>query len=119
MAFSDVSKLGDYVKTFTSVSSDKITHYVDFKSIGYTKGKKFWALIHAEQILNSRMEFIYPVITGEVGSVTGTIKIDKSIEGEYDYFKADFKVKSTSNYLYYDFTRRPLGNIRMTQMKKK
>ena len=117
VAFSDVSKLGDYVKTFTSVSSDTITHYVDFKSIGYTKGKKFWALIHAEQILNSKMEFIYPVITGEVGSVTGTIKIDKSIEGEYDYFKADFKVKSTSNYLYYDFTRRPLGNIASIRIK--
>ena len=117
VAFSDVSKLGDYVKTFTSISSDRIEHYIDFKSIGYTKGKKFWALIHAEQIINSKMEFLYPVITGEVGSVTGTIKIEKNIEGEYDYYQADFKVRSSSNYLYYDFTRRPLGNVASIRIK--
>ena len=111
LAFSDKSKLGDYVKTFTSTTSDMIIHYVDFSSIGYTKGKKFWALIHAEQMQNSKMEFIYPVITGEVGSATGTIKIEQSIEGEYDYYKADFKVKLSSNYLYYDFTRTPIGNV--------
>ena len=111
LAFSDKSKLGDYVKTFTSTSSDRIIHYVDFSSIGYTKGKKFWALIHAEQMQNSKMEFKYPVITGEVGGATGTIKIEQSIEGQYDYFKADFKVKLSSNYLYYDFTRTPIGNV--------
>ena len=111
LAFKDKTKFGDYVKTFTSTTSDRIIHHVDFASIGYQKGTKFWALIYAEQMVNSKMEFIYPVITGEVGEGTGTIKIDQTVEGEVDYFAADFKVKSSSNYLFYDFTRTPLGNV--------
>ena len=62
-------------------------------------------------MLNSKLEFIYQVITGEVGEGTGAIKIDKTIEGEQDYLEANFKVKLSSNYLYYDFTRAPLGNV--------
>ena len=111
VAFDDKSKLGDYVKSFISTSSDRIIHYVDFASIGYTKGKKFWALVYAEQMQNSKMEFIYQVITGQVGTVAGAIKIDQSVEGENDYFKVDFKVKSSSNYLYYDFPRTPIGDV--------
>ena len=111
LAFKDKTQLGDYVKTFTSSSSDRIIHFVDFASVGYTKGTKFYALVYAEQMLNSKMEFIYQVITGEVGTASGTVKIDQSIEGEVDYFTADFKVKSSSNYLYYDFPRTPIGNI--------
>ena len=111
LAFKDKTQLGDYVKTFTSSSSDRIIHFVDFASVGYTKGTKFYALVYAEQMLNSKMEFIYQVITGEVGTASGTVKIDQSIEGEADYFTADFKVKSSSNYLYYDFPRTPIGNI--------
>jgi hypothetical protein len=111
LAFKDKTQLGDYVKTFTSSSSDRIIHFVDFASVGYTKGTQFYALVYAEQMLNSKMEFIYQVITGEVGTASGTVKIDQSIEGEADYFTADFKVKSSSNYLYYDFPRTPIGNI--------
>ena len=111
LAFKDKTQLGDYVKTFTSSSSDRIIHFVDFASVGYTKGTQFYALVYAEQMLNSKMEFIYQVITGEVGAASGTVKIDQSIEGEADYFTADFKVKSSSNYLYYDFPRTPIGNI--------
>ena len=111
LAFKDKTQLGDYVKTFTSSSSDRIIHFVDFASVGYTKGTQFYALVYAEQMLNSKMEFIYQVITGEVGTASGTVKIDQSIEGEVDYFTADFKVKSSSNYLYYDFPRTPIGNI--------
>ena len=111
VAFDDKSNLGDYVKSFISTSSDRIIHYVDFASIGYTKGKKFWALVYAEQMQNSKMEFIYQVITGQVGTVAGAIKIDQSVEGENDYFKVDFKVKSSSNYLYYDFPRTPIGDV--------
>ena len=111
VAFDDKSNLGDYVKSFISTSSDRIIHYVDFASIGYTKGKKFWALVYAEQMQNSKMEFIYQVITGQVSTVAGAIKIDQSVEGENDYFKVDFKVKSSSNYLYYDFPRTPIGDV--------
>ena len=110
VAFNDLSKY-DYVKSFESTSSDRIIHHIDFSSIGYQKGTKFWALVYAEQMLNSKLEFLYQVITGEVGEGTGTIKIDKTIEGEQDYLEANFKVKLSSNYLYYDFTRAPLGNV--------
>ena len=110
VAFNDLSKY-DYVKSFESTSSDRVIHHIDFSSIGYQKGTKFWALVYAEQMLNSKLEFIYQIITGEVGEGTGTVKIDKTVEGEQDYFEANFKVKLSSNYLYYDFTRAPLGDV--------
>ena len=113
----DVSKLGDYVKTFTSISSDRIIHYVDFNSIGYNKGTKIWILIYAVQLQNSKMAFIYPVITGEVGTVTGAVKIDQPVEGQSEYMTVNFKVKSSSNYLYYDFPRVPTGSISTIRIK--
>ena len=113
----DVSKLGDYVKTFTSISSDRIIHYVDFNSIGYNKGTKIWILIYAVQLQNSKMAFKYPVITGEVGTVTGAVKIDQPVEGQSEYMTVNFKVKSSSNYLYYDFPRVPTGSISTIRIK--
>ena len=108
---SDKTKLGDYVNTFTSISSNRIIHYVDFGSIGYQQGTEFYVLVHAVQMQNSQMEFIYPVIKGVVTTATGTIKIDTYVEGENEYMTTSFKVKSASNYLYYDFTRVPTGNV--------
>ena len=114
---SDITKLGDYVKTFTSISSDRIIHYVDFNSIGYNKGTKIWILIYAVQLQNTKMTFKYPVITGEVGTVAGAVKIDQTVEGQSEYMTVNFKVKSSSNYLYYDFPRVPTGNVSTLRIK--
>ena len=89
---SDKTKLGDYVNTFTSISSNRIIHYVDFGSIGYQQGTEFYVLVHAVQMQNSQMEFIYPVIKGVVTTATGTIKIDTYVEGENEYMTTSFKV---------------------------
>ena len=117
LAFTDITKLGDYVKTFTSISSDRIIHYVDFDSIGYNKGTKIWILIYAVQLQNTKMEFKYPVINAEVGSVTGAVKIDQIVEGQSEYMTVNFKVKSSSNYLYYDFPRVPTGSVSTIRIK--
>jgi hypothetical protein len=111
MAFSKKEFLGDYVKTFNSSENNLITHFVDFSIINYSKGTKFWVLVYAEQSQNSKMEFIYPSITGEVGNVSIVTEIDQYIEGETDYLKTNFEVKSSGNYFYYDFQGVPLGNV--------
>ena len=111
VAFSKKERLGDYVMTFNSSENNLITHFVDFRSFGYSKGTKFWVLIYAEQTQNSKMEFIYPTITGEVGNVSIVNEIDQYIEGETEYLKAEFEIKSSGNYFYYDFENIPLGNI--------
>ena len=118
LAFTDKSKLGDYVNSFVSTSSDRIIHYIDFSKLdGYSEGTEFWVLIHAEQMKNSQMEFIYPVITGKVGKVSGTVKIESVVEGQQEYFQADFTVKTSSNYLFYDFPRNPTGNVASIRIK--
>ena len=43
------------------------------------------------------MAFKYPVITGEVGTVAGAVKIDQTVEGQSEYMTVNFKVKSSSN----------------------
>ena len=112
LAFGDKSKLAPYVSTFTSVTSNVITHYIDFtNSLHYEEGKEFDLLVYAEQTYNSKMEFIYPVITGTVGKITGTVKVEDFVEGETEYVHKEFNYNPSSNYLYYDFTRRPTGNI--------
>ena len=114
----DKSKLGDYVNTFISESSDIIPHYVDFSSLeGYEKGTKFDILVYAEQMDNTKIEFLYPVAKGEVGTVSGTIQVKNIIEGETEYITADFNIKTASNYLYYDFPRIPTGNVASIRVK--
>ena len=110
LAFSD-KPLGDYVRTFISSSDNPVIHYVDFRSFGYSEGDDFWVLIYAIQTQNSKMEFKYPIITGKVGKVSGMIKIERNIEGESEYYKSDFKIKSSGNYFYYDFQNIPTGNV--------
>ena len=118
LAFTDKSKLGDYVNSFVSTSSDRIIHYIDFSKLdGYPEGTEFYVLVHAEQMKNSQMEFKYPVITGKVGKVSGTVKIESIIEGQTEYIQADFTVKSSSNYLFYDFPRTPTGNVASIRIK--
>ena len=119
LAFDDnITNIGDYVKTFTSISSDRIIHCVDFKNIGYTPGTKIWILIYALQLDNTKMVFKYPVITGEVGDISRVIKIDQIVEEQPEYMTVNFKVKSSSNnYLYYDFPTIPMGNVSTIRIK--
>ena len=110
----DKNKFGDYVNTFISTSSDNIIHYIDFSSLNrYEQGTKFYALVFAEQTRNSKMDFLYPYIEGTVGKVSGCIKIEKEIEeGNDEYMTATFEIKRNfGNYLYYDFTSLPKGNV--------
>ena len=94
LAFGDKSKLAPYISTFTSVTSNVITHYIDFtNSLHYEEGKEFDLLVYAEQTYNSKMEFIYPVITGTVGKITGTVKVDEFVEGETELYKYSLKEK--------------------------
>ena len=111
LAFNDKTKYADYVNTFSSVSSNIITHYIDFNSIHYLEGTEFDLLVYAEQTYNSKMEFIYPVITGKVGKITSPVKIDEFVDEFSEYVTKSFKFNLASNYLYYDFTKKPTGNI--------
>ena len=110
LAFNDKSKYGDYSKTFTSISSNIITHYIDFSSLNYNEGTEFDLLVYAEQTYNSKMEFLYPVITGTVGKISGVLGITEYIE-DFQYVTKTFLYSSTNNYLYYDFSRSPSGKI--------
>jgi len=38
-------------------------------------------------------------------------EIDQYIEGETEYLKTNYEVKSSGNYFYYDFENVPLGNV--------
>ena len=111
LAFKDKSKFGDYSVTFTSESSNIITHFIDFKTFQYSEGTEFDLLVYAKQINNSKMEFIYPLINGKVGEIINIIKIDTFVEGENEYVYKDFSLNPSGNYLYYDFGRKPTGNI--------
>ena len=116
LAFEDKSKIGDYSNTFTSVSSNKITHFINFNTIqGYSEGTEFDLIVYAEQINNSKMEFIYPLISGKVGKIEGPAKIEEFITSEYVY--KNFSLLSSSNYLYYNFGRKPTGNVASIRIK--
>ena len=118
LAFGDKSKLAPYVNTFTSIESNIITHYIDFTNIlHYEEGTEFDLLVYAEQAYNSKMEFIYPVITGKVGRTIGVEEINEFIEGETEYVTKTFTYNPVSNYLYYDFSKKPLGNIASLKIK--
>ena len=108
LAFGDKSQCGDYSNTFTSVSSNIITHYIDFSSFGYNEGTNFDILVYAEQTYNTKMDFLYPIVSGTVGKVSDVFGITEYIEN-YQYVTKTFKFKSSSNYLYYDFTNIPIG----------
>ena len=96
-------KYGKYSNTFISVSSNLITHFIDFESFGFSENTEFDLLVYAEQTGNSKMEFLYPVITGKVGKVTGVQEINEYVEGQNEYMNKTFIYSSSSNYLYFDF----------------
>ena len=110
LAFEDKSTFGKYSNTFTSVSSNLISHFINFNTItGFSEGTEFDLLVYAEQINNSKMEFIYPLITGKVGKVEGVLQINEFKGNEYVY--KNFSLLSSSNYLFYNFARKPTGNV--------
>ena len=110
--------LADYANTFTSVTSNIITHFIDFKSIGYSQGDDFDLLVYAVQVNNAKLEFLFDVIHGKVGKIQGVVKIDRSIEGKNDYISQLFIKNTTSNYLYYDFGRIPVGYVASLKIKQ-
>ena len=108
-AFGDKSKIGKYSKTFTSVTSNSIIHFIDFSFIGFDVGTEFDLLVYAEQKYNSKLEFLYPLFQGKVGKVSGVEAVSTYIEGD-KYVTLNFKYNLNSNYLYYDFPKSPIGN---------
>ena len=112
----DKSKFGQYSYTFNSKSSNVITHYIDFNNFGFEEKTEFEILVYAKQLYNTKMEFLYPIIDGVVGKVSPVLSITE-YTGQYKYVTAEFLFKSTSNYLYYDFTRRPDGDIASLRIK--
>ena len=106
---SDYSELADYAKTFTSVSSNNIIHFIDFRSFSYTEGKEFDLLVYAVQINNAKLEILYDVISGVVGKIQGITEITGRIDD--NYVTQEFQQNKSSNYLFYDFKRTPIGNV--------
>ena len=102
-------ELGDYVKTFSSVSSDEITHFIDFYNFDYKEEQEFDLLVLAVQTKNTKFEFLYNVISGKVGKITNLFiamkgTVQNNIVSETFY-------KNQSNYFYYDFASNPVGDV--------
>ena len=107
----DYSSLGDYVMTFTSSSSNIITHFIDFRSFHYEENQGFDLLVYAVQQQNTKVEFLYDVMSGIVGKIKGPTKIEGTIEGKNDYATQLFIQNTTNNYLFYDFNHNPTGDV--------
>ena len=107
------SALGDYVATFTSVTSDIATHFIDFSNVkGYDLGKEFDLLVYAVQINKMKVEVLYKVISGKVGKIEGIDEINGEFPDKTDYVTHLFTKNATSNnYLYYNFKKEPEGDI--------
>ena len=110
--------LADYVGSFTSISSNIITHFIDFSSFGYSIGQEFDLLVYAVQVNNAKLEFLYDVITSNVGKIGGVVKIEGIIPGKNDYFTQVFIKNTTSNYLYYNYGRNPNGFVSSLKIKQ-
>ncbi len=117
LAVNDKSQYGDYSNTFpSSETTDVVIHYIDFYSFGYKDGDEFDLLVYAQQEENTKFEFIYKIISGKVGTVEGVLGITEYI-GDKTYVTRTFSYNSSSNYLYYDFTRAPTGKIASLKVK--
>ena len=118
---SQYQDLADYANTFTSVTSNIVIHYINFKSITkatYKEGDEFDLLVYAVQVNNAKLEFLYKVISGKVGKVQSVLQIEGTISGKTDYITQLFIKNSTSNYLYYNFRRNPTGYIASLKIKQ-
>ncbi|MBO6243522.1 MAG: hypothetical protein J6O41_03010, partial [Clostridia bacterium] len=107
--FAEKKQKADYIYSFSSVGSNEIPHEIDFKSFNYKEGTEFDLLVYAVQKYNSKLEFLYPVISGVVGKIED---IFIQIEGIIDsnIVTQNF-TKKDNNYLYYDFMRSPVGDV--------
>ena len=111
LAVNDKSQYGDYSNTFpSSETTDLIIHFIDFYSFGYKDGDEFDLLVYAQQEENTKFEFIYKKISGKVGVIEGVLGITDYI-GDKTFVTRTFTYNSSSNYLYYDFTRAPTGKV--------
>ena len=109
LAFGDKSSIGKYSKTFTSISSNTIIHFINFNSFGFSAGTEFDLLVYAEERNNFKLEFFYPLFQGKVGVVSGVEEVNEYLE-ENNYATLNFKYDANSNYLYYDFAKVPFGS---------
>ena len=112
--FDKYNTLGDYVYTFTSVSSDVVSHYIEFSTIsGYSLGTEFDLLVYAVQVNNMQVEVLYNVISGRVGKIEGIEEVRGTIIGKKDYVTHLFvqNITTFNNYLYYNFASEPVGDI--------
>ena len=109
LAFGDKSSIGKYSKTFTSISSNTIIHFINFNSFGFSAGTEFDLLVYAEERNNFKLEFLYPLFQGKVGVVSGVEEVNEYLE-ENNYATLNFKYDANSNYLYYDFAKVPFGS---------
>lgn len=110
--------LADYLITFTSVTSNIIIHYIEFRTFNYKEGDEFDLLVYAVQVNNSKLEFLYDIITGKIGKIQEIQKIEGFIEGKPDYVTQLFINNISSNYLYYDFVKNPIGFVASLNIRK-
>jgi len=99
----------DHIYNFSSVVRNEILHEIVFRSFNYKERTEFDLLVYAVQIYNSKLEFLYPVITGVVGNIEGIFTciewiIDTNITSQ-NFIKMD------TNYFYYDFMRSSVGDV--------
>ena len=66
-------------------------------------------MVYAVQEENSKLEFLFPVISGKVGEIKGITEITGLIDS--NYATQDFTQNRTTNYLFYDFSRTPVGDV--------
>ena len=114
---SEYKDLADYVYTFTSTTSNVVTHYIDFRSFGYKEGDEFDLLVYAVQNDFEKLEFIYSVKSGVVGKIQGIVEILGSIPGRSDYVTQSFEQNTTNNYVFYNFQTVPEGDVAMLNIK--
>ena len=110
LAFKDKSSFGIYSKTFISVSSNFIIHFIDFAFIGFEVGEEFDLIVYAEERSNFKLEFLYPLFQGKVGKISGIDAVSEYVDGN-KYVTLNFQYNVNSNYLFYDFSRTPTGDV--------
>ena len=81
--------LADYVKTFQTKTDIEISHYIDFISFGYKEDDEFDLFVYSVQIGNSKLVFLYEVISGKFGSINKQVE---KIENKFDdnHFQQSF-----------------------------
>ena len=98
----------------TNFNNDSLTFN---EKINFPQRTEFDLLVNAEQTSNSKNEFLSELVNGKVGQSTSVEGITDFVEGEKDYVEKYFISNSDSNYLYYDFVRKPVGNVASLRIK--